>query len=53
VNWAILYDWKDGGDDTLFPNLAPGSKVLDDFFKPDFQERAHFGPYIVVARKQP
>ena len=53
VNWAILYDWADTAGDPLFPNLAPGSKVLDEFFKSDFQEQAHFGPYIVVARKQP
>jgi hypothetical protein len=53
VNWAILYDWSGSWADSLFPNLSPGSKVLDEFLKSDFQEQAHFGRYIVVARKQP
>ena len=52
VDWAILHNWANRWDDGLFPNLAPGSKVLDEFFKSDFQEQAQFGPYIVVARKQ-
>jgi hypothetical protein len=52
VNWAILYDWSNRWGENLFPNLPPGSKVLDEFFKSDFQEQARFGRYIVAARRQ-
>jgi hypothetical protein len=52
VNWAILCNWSNRSRDDYFPDVVPGSKVLDAFFKSDFQEQAHFGYYIVMARKQ-
>ena len=51
VNWILLDNAPETGDDTFMQQAHHGSKMLDQYIAAAFEEEARFGAYQVLHRR--